>query len=284
MHRGAAFTPTPTVSPSSRSSSRSRSSSCRCSVPRPLFENAIIVSGNTRNRVVAANLATAAMENVRGLAADPTKFTTSSRRDTTVDDPEGERHPVHGDPERAVGRADSTTSSCDSAGVDTDVRSCRSTSRDVAGHGRHQAGAAGDDARAAGRRVLGVDGLDRGEGLDSTGRGRAEHQRAGRGADRRSAADDDARVARSSRSSRPGTYTVTVIEGTGVGDQEVVVAVADRVGVGRPDRVAQFQYDTAATITITGWSGRPATARDRHVDLGREHRPAALRAVLVRRR
>ena len=71
-----------------------------------LFENAIVVSGNTRNRVVAANLATQQMENVRGLAADPTKFTTIPQGQTVFagPGPEGERHPVHRHPERAVRR------------------------------------------------------------------------------------------------------------------------------------------------------------------------------------
>src|SRR3982074_2332901 len=42
-----------------------------------MFSSSIAVSGDTRNRVVAANLATQDLEQVRGFAADPIKFTTS---------------------------------------------------------------------------------------------------------------------------------------------------------------------------------------------------------------
>jgi len=41
-----------------------------------LFENGMIVSGNTRQRVVGAQLATEALEKIRGTAADPTKWPT----------------------------------------------------------------------------------------------------------------------------------------------------------------------------------------------------------------
>ena len=41
-----------------------------------LFENGIVASGNTRNRVVAQQIASPAIEKVRGTAADPTRFTT----------------------------------------------------------------------------------------------------------------------------------------------------------------------------------------------------------------
>ena len=96
-----------TASPSSKSSSRSRSSLVALLGAAMLFSNAIVVSGNTRNRVVAANLATQAMENVRGLAADPTKFVVdpagSDRLHRSAD---GQRHPVHDHPERAVRRAE----------------------------------------------------------------------------------------------------------------------------------------------------------------------------------
>ena len=57
----------------------------------------------------------------------------------------------------------------------------------------------------------------------------------------------------------PGAYTVSVTAGTGVGDQEVLVpSQATSVTVGQTASMT-FNYDTAATITITGWSGSAAT-------------------------
>jgi hypothetical protein len=60
----------------------------------------------------------------------------------------------------------------------------------------------------------------------------------------------------------PGAYTVRVTAGTGVGDQEVLVpSQSASVTVGQTTSLT-FNYDTAATINITGWSGSalpPAT-------------------------
>ena len=83
-----------------------------------LFENAIIVSGNTRNRVVAANLATEAMENVRGMAADPTKFVQIPQGGTTYN---GAAQLVNGiqytvQQDATLCTTNSTTSSCDTPG------------------------------------------------------------------------------------------------------------------------------------------------------------------------
>src|SRR5262249_14643043 len=83
-----------------------------------LFENAVTVSGNTRNRVVAANLATQAMENVRGLAADPTKFVTIPQGQTVTPQTVGGITYTVTQNVQFVGQS-SATSSCDAPGATT---------------------------------------------------------------------------------------------------------------------------------------------------------------------
>jgi hypothetical protein len=57
----------------------------------------------------------------------------------------------------------------------------------------------------------------------------------------------------------PGTYAVSVIEGTGVGDQENVTPTQNTsVSIGQTASL-MFNYDTAATIQSTGWSNSVAT-------------------------
>ncbi len=56
-----------------------------------------------------------------------------------------------------------------------------------------------------------------------------------------------------------GTYTVSVIEGTGVGDQENVTPTQNTsVSIGQTASLL-FNYDQAATINVTGWSNSTAT-------------------------
>ena len=99
--------------------------------------------------------------------------------------------------------------------------------------------------------------------LDSTGAVRPEHQRAGRRSDRRDAADDDrgllvlrvphARVPTPCRSSRaPASAT----RRSSIPSQTASVSVGQTASV-------QFQYDTAATITVTGLVAAGRAARDR---------------------
>ena len=81
----------------------------------------------------------------------------------------------------------------------------------------------------------------------------------------------------------PGAYTVTVTAGTGVGDQEVLIpSQATSVTVGQTASLT-FNYDTAATITITGWSGSTATPGDQHPDRDRRT-PASSRTASTRTR
>src|SRR4249919_4032050 len=49
-----------------------------------LYASGTRVSGDTRMRVIAAQLASSAIESVRGPAADPSKFTTAVAPGTTV--------------------------------------------------------------------------------------------------------------------------------------------------------------------------------------------------------
>src|SRR5262249_24466284 len=57
----------------------------------------------------------------------------------------------------------------------------------------------------------------------------------------------------------PGSYTVAVVAGTGVGDQEQLTPTqSPSVTVGQTTSMT-FNYDTAATITVSGWSGSAAT-------------------------
>ena len=87
------------------------------------------------------------------------------------------------------------------------------------------------------------------------------------------------KAARSSRYLPPGAYTVTVIAGTGVGDQELLDPEPDRLGDRRPDRVAARSTTTPRRRSRHRLVGarprRPATG---HPDRRREHRPAAVRA------
>ncbi len=81
-----------------------------------------------------------------------------------------------------------------------------------------------------------------------------------------------------------GTYAVSVIEGTGVGDQENVTPTQNTsVSVGQTASLL-FNYDTAATIDETGLVELRRDAGDRHPALGRERRAPALLAVHVHER
>jgi hypothetical protein len=56
-----------------------------------------------------------------------------------------------------------------------------------------------------------------------------------------------------------GTYAVSIIEGTGVGDQENAIPTqSTSVSVGQTASLT-FNYDTGATIMATGWDGSVAT-------------------------
>ena len=136
------------------------------SSPRPACSTTgTLVSGNTRQRVVAAQLATPAIEKVRGPAADPSRFTTA-----------GPARPDRSRTQTVNGLKYTVTQDMQwvSQTVDHElVRQRRHRQQldppghrigHLAGRGRDDAGAVDHHARAAGRRVLRVDRLDRGQG------------------------------------------------------------------------------------------------------------------------
>ena len=170
-----------------------------------LFEQGTRVSGDTRQRVVAAQLASAAIEKVRGPAADPAAFTTAGRRPAR-----------RSRPRRVNGLQFTVTQDMQWVGQTVDDqrvrqrrrrqqrRSCRCPSRSP---GRAWAGprrcSRSTALVAAGRCVLRGDRFDRGEGAR---RDRAPGRRARSvsitGPDRPDAERRPPRAARSSRSSR----------------------------------------------------------------------------------
>ena len=124
-------------------------------------------SGDTRSRVVAAQLASQAIETVRGPAADPTKFTNGSHAGDRADghDPDGQRAQVHDHPGRAVGRARLRPPACATPRTSSnDAARCRSPSRSRGRTWAAPSRCEATHALAAGRCVLLVERLDRGEG------------------------------------------------------------------------------------------------------------------------
>jgi len=217
-----------------------------------LFENAIVVSGNTRNRVVAANLATQQMESVRGLAADPTKFTTIPQGQTVFSGPgqvvNGVQYTVTQNVQ-FVGQS-SSTSTCDSPGSTTGQimqvnelvtwpgMAGTKTVKEVTTLAP-PVGAYSASSGSIAAKVFDSTGAVSGNiNIQVTGPTTVTQQTTSEGC--------------SYFAFLPaGTYTVSVIEGTGVGDQETAVpAQTASVSVGQTASV-QFQYDKAATIVAT---------------------------------
>jgi Tfp pilus assembly protein PilV len=226
-----------------------------------MFSNGIIVSGNTRNRVVAANLATQAMEDVRGKAADPAQFTSIPQGQTVF---AGPTQLVNGIQFKVtqnvqfVGQ-NSSTSSCDSPGATTGqilrvsqvvtwpnmggTKSVRSVTTLAPPVGAYSASSGSIAAKV----------------YDSTGAPAQNVNIQAVGPTTVSQQTTDEGCAYFAFLP-VGTYTVTVIEGTGVGDQEVTApAQSASVSVGQTASL-QFQYDTAAAVTVTFPPGPPPPA------------------------
>lgn len=222
-----------------------------------LFGNGIIVSGNTRNRVVAAQLATQALEKVRGTASDPTKFTSIVVGQTiTTQTVNGLKYVVTQDVQ-FVGQR-STQSSCDSPGSNNGQImqvTAAVTWVGMAGTKPVQQTTAlsppvGAYSASTGSIAVKV--------YDSTG---AVAQNIN--------VQVQGPVTQTQQTTAEGcaffpflttgTYAVSVIEGTGVGDQENVTPTqSTSVSVGQTASL-QFNYDEAATINVTGWSNSAAT-------------------------
>ncbi len=227
-----------------------------------LFENAIIASGNTRNRVIAANLATQQLETVRGTAADPTKFTSIPQGQSVITTPDqlvnGIQFTVTQDVQ-FVGQS-SSTSSCDTPGSTTgQIMQVSETVTwpDMSGTAPVQnvttlappVGAYSASSGSIGVKVF-----------DSTGAvaDNVTVQAVGPAAPspQQTTAEGCAYFA----FLPVGTYAVTITEGTGVGDQELVAPVQNAsVSIGQTTSL-QFQYDSPATIVATLQAAPPAHA------------------------
>jgi prepilin-type N-terminal cleavage/methylation domain-containing protein len=221
-----------------------------------LFENGIIVSGNTRQRVVAAQLATSALERIRGTAADPTKWPSIPQGQTlfpqTVN---GSQFVVTQDVQFVAQR--SAQSSCDSPGTGSGeimqvtetvtwigmagtkpVQQTTTLAPPVGAYSSATGSIAVKIFNAAGTTSPNIN-------VQVSGPVTQTQQTTTEGCAFFYALT-------------PGTYTVSVIEGTGVGDQEVVTpSQSTSVTVGQTASL-QFNYDSAATITVSGNTGSTA--------------------------
>ena len=220
------------------------------------------MSGDTRQRVVAAQLASAAIEKIRGPAADPARFTTQvvPGQTITTQTVNGLKFTVTQDmqwvePDRDHQRLRQRRhrQQLDPAGVGVGhVAGCRSD----------RSGPVDDRARTTGGRVLRGDRLDRREGAQRRRPPERRHGRVDHGSENQTQ-NTTAEGCAFFAFLTPGAYTATVTAGTGVGDQEVLIpSQATSVTVGQTSSLT-FNYDTAATITITGWSGSHGNARRR---------------------
>ncbi len=223
-----------------------------------LFEEGTHVSGDTRQRVVAAQLASAAIEQIRGPAGDPARFTSEVVPGLTTS-----TQTVNGikftlTQEMQWVSQSSTTSACDSGGLGSNSILQVSESVTWAGAGptapvrsitalSPPAGAYSQATGSIGVKVLDSNGLPVvGAQVSLTGVSSLSQNTTTEGC---------AFFAYLT----PGAYTASVTAGTGVGDQEVLVpSQAGSVTVGQTTSMT-FNYDTAATISITGWSGSTAT-------------------------
>ena len=223
-----------------------------------LFESGTRVSGDTRQRVIAAQLASSAIEKVRGPAADAARFTTQVVPGQTVFTQyvNGLKFVITQDMQWVS--QSSTTSACDSGG--TGSNSILQVSESVTWPG---AGATAPvqsttalsppaGAYSAATGSIGAKLLDA-AGLPVVG---AQVSIIGPTAQAQSTTAEGCAFF---AFLTPGAYTVKVTAGTGVGDQQVLVpSQSTSVTVGQTASLT-FNYDTAATITITGWSGSVAT-------------------------
>jgi len=223
-----------------------------------LFENGMIVSGNTRQRVVGAQLATEALEKIRGTAADPTKWPTIPQGQTLFNQTvNGSKFVVTQDVQFVAQR--SAQSSCDSPGSGSgEIMQVTETVTWIGMAGTKPvqqtttlAPPVGAYSAATGSIAVKV--------FDATGEPAQNINVRVAGPDTQTQ-QTTAEGCAFFYALDPGTYTVSVIEGTGVGDQELVVpAQSTSVSVGQIASI-QFNYDAAATINVTGYTNSTAAA------------------------
>jgi Tfp pilus assembly protein PilV len=233
-----------------------------------LFEAGTHVSGDTRQRVVAAQLASAAIEKIRGPAADPALFTSEvvPGQTVTTQTVNGLQFTVT-QQEQWVSQT-ATTSSCQSggdggtnailqltesvtwagAGATAPVQSTTVLSPPAGAYSAATGSIAAQVLNAAGLPVVGA-------AVSISGTGSQTQS---------TTAEGCAFFAYLT----PGTYTVKVTAGTGVSDQEVLIpSQTTSVTVGQTASLT-FNYDTAATITITGWAGPSAATPATNIPIG----------------
>jgi Tfp pilus assembly protein PilV len=223
-----------------------------------LFESTTRISGDTRMRVIAAQIASSAIEKVRGPAADPARFTSSIIPGTTVTSQTVNGLKFTLTQEMQWVAQSSTTSACDSGGVGSNGILQVTESVTWTGAGATApvesvttlAPPAGAYSAATGSIAAKV--------LDATGLPQENVQVSISGASSQAQSTTSEGCAFFAYLT-PGAYTVKVTAGTGVGDQQDLVPSKNTsVTVGQTASLA-FNYDTAARITITGWSGSVAT-------------------------
>jgi Tfp pilus assembly protein PilV len=223
-----------------------------------LFISGTRVSGDTRMRVVAAQLASSAIEAVRGPAADPSKFTTAVQPGTTVTTKtiNGLKFTITQQMQWVA--QSSTASACDSGGIGTNAVLQVNESVTWIGAGATApveatttlAPPAGAYSAATGS--IGV------KVLNAAGQGVPNIAVQAAGPMTRTQSTTTEGCAFFAYLT-PGSYTVAVVAGTGVGDQEQLTpSQGASVTVGQTTSMT-FNYDTAATITVTGWSGSTMT-------------------------
>jgi Tfp pilus assembly protein PilV len=223
-----------------------------------LFASGTRVSGDTRMRVVAAQLASSAIEAVRGPAADPTKFTTAVQPGTTITTKTVNGLKFTITQEMQWVAQNSTASACDSGGIGTNGLLQVNESVTWIGAGgtapveatttlSPPAGAYSAATGSIGVKVLNA----AGQGLPNT----AVQASGPMTRTQSTTAEGCAFFAFMT----PGSYTVSVTAGTGVGDQEQLTpSQGASVTIGQTTAMT-FNYDTAATINVTGWSGSTMT-------------------------
>jgi Tfp pilus assembly protein PilV len=220
-----------------------------------MFQNGMKVSGDTRQRVVAAHLATQQLESVRGPASDPAKFK------STITDHAGQEIfdvQVNGLSYRITQdiqfvNQSSNSSSCDGGSLTTGliaqvtervtwqnmgatqpVQTTTALAPPVGAYSQTSGGFAVKVVNSQGQPVPNINVQINGPATDTI----------------QTTAEGCAFFA----FIPPGTYTASVIEGTGVGDQnQLTPSISKPVLVGQ---IAShvFNYDTAATISHAGWS------------------------------
>jgi Tfp pilus assembly protein PilV len=220
-----------------------------------MFENGMRVSGDTRQRVVAAHLATQAMESVRGPAANPAKFTSvidanlgQTVQTRTVN---GLQFTITQDIQW-VGQT-SSANSCDAGGSTSGlvaqvtesvtwanmratkpVQSTTALSPPVGAYASNTGGLAVKVVDAQNQPRANINVQITGPSTDT----------------QKTTAQGCAFFAYIP----PGTYTASVIEGTGVGDQEQLTPSQTKAVVVGQTASLVFNYDTAATIAVSGWT------------------------------